>query len=167
MCGRLKNEVYNVALGVFQRSRISKINRCFVERRPKMAKVNLTSLNKVLPYKADKKTKKRHVSSGNRNDPVSQAMAKCEDTAAVATLGMKFGLTEKEVRSRARTAPNFGQYRMVIGNRVRGIVRRIRAAKKRHKTLSPAEAAYPGAKAVANPSKPKVTKKKAKKARRR
>jgi len=109
-----------------------------------MAKVNLESLNKVLPCNtANKNTKRRHVSDKNRNDAVADALAKCNTTAEVATLGMKFGLTENEVRNRAKAAKNFGLYRMVIGNRIRGIASRIQKAKKKNIKLTQEEAAYP------------------------
>jgi len=111
-----------------------------------MAKTNLTSLNKILPnLTANKNTKRRHVTDHNRNDAIADALSKCENAADIAALGMKFGLTEQEVKTRAKSAPNFGQFRMVIGNRIRGVVRRISKAKKEGKKLTPAEAAYPKA----------------------
>ena len=132
-----------------------------------MAKINLESLNKVLPcLTANKNTKRRHVTDGNKNDAVADALAKCNSTADVAHLGMKFGLTENEVRTRAKDAKNFGLYRMVIGNRIRGVASRIRKAKKRNQKLTVTEAAYPKTKSgavkktVKKKSKKKVAKKK-------
>jgi hypothetical protein len=129
-------------------------------------KVNLQSLNKVVPcLTANKSTKRRHVSDHSRNDAVADALSKCNNAAEVGALGMKFGLTENEVRARARSAKNFGLYRMVIGNRIRGITNRIRKAKKKNQKLTLAEAAYPPKKSGAT-KKTKKAKKKAKKKKR-
>lgn len=130
-----------------------------------MAKVNLESLNKVLPCNtANKNTKRRHVSDHSRNDAVADALAKCNSAAEVGHLGMKFGLTENEVRNRAKSAKNFGLYRMVIGNRIRGISSRIQKAKKKSQKLTLTEAAYPkkreAVKKTAKKSKKKAAKKK-------
>lgn len=126
-----------------------------------MAKVNLESLNKVLPCRtANKNTKRRHISDGSRNDMVADALAKCNSTAEVAALGMKFGLTENEVRNRAKSAKNFGLYRMVIGNRCRGIASRIKKAKQKNQKLTQAEAAYPKKREVVKKAKKVVKKKK-------
>ena len=130
-----------------------------------MAKaVNLESLNKVLPHTtANKDTKRRHISDHNKNDAVADALGKCNSAAEVGALGMKFGLTENEVRNRAKAAKNFGLYRMVIGNRIRGVVNRIGKAKKKNQKLTQAEAAYPKSGAVkktAKKSKKKAAKKK-------
>lgn len=122
-------------------------------------KVNLDSLNRVLPNRtAGKGTKKRRVSDHHRNDGVAAELAKCNTAAEIGNLGMRFGLSEKEVRARARSAPNFGQYRMVIGNRIRGVVGKIRKAKQKNIRLTVAEAAYPK-------TAPKVASKPVKKAK--
>ena len=60
------------------------------------AKVNLESLNKVLPNRtANKNTKRRYVSDHHRNDVVSDELSKCNTAAEIGNLGMKFGLSEK------------------------------------------------------------------------
>lgn len=126
-------------------------------------KVSLSNLNKVLPHNLTKKGgKKRRVTSHNRNDQVAAELAKCNSASEVGAFAMRFGLSEREVRTRAKAAPNFGQYRMVIGNRIRGIVNRIRKAKQKGVKLSPAAAAYPKGDVAS-----KVPVKKAKKASKR
>ena len=105
---------------------------------------NLESLNKVLPnLTANKSTTKRRVTDGNKNDVIADELAKCNSAAEIAALGMKFGLSEQDVRNRCKTAKNFGLYRMQVGNLIRGIVARIRKAAKKNVKLTPAEAAYP------------------------
>ena len=113
------------------------------------------SLNKVLPFNVAKKgSTRRHVSDKNKNDAVAEALAKCDSTADVATLGVKFGLSDAEVSARAKTSKNFGLYRMVIGNRIRGIVAKVGKAKMEGKKLTLTDAAYPPKKAA----KPKAVK---------
>ena len=126
------------------------------------------SLNKVLPFNVAKKgSTRRHVSDKNKNDAVAEALAKCDSTADVATLGVKFGLSDAEVTTRAKASKNFGLYRMVIGNRIRGIVAKVGKAKMGGKKLTLTDAAYPPkkvAKKVAKKVVKKVTKKVTKKA---
>ena len=109
-----------------------------------MAKVNLESMNKLVPCNtANKNTKRRHISDHSKNDAVAEQLSKCNDAAEVGALGMRFGLTEDEVRNRAKSAKNFGLFRMVIGNRCRGVANRIKKAKQKNQKLTLAEAAYP------------------------
>lgn len=109
----------------------------------KMAKANFSSLNKALPCTTKGKTKKRRISSGNRNDAVADALAKCSNAEEVALIGIRFGLTETDIRNRAKAAKNFGLFRMVIGNLCRGVVNRIAQAKEKGVKLTVAQAAYP------------------------
>lgn len=129
-------------------------------------KVSLESLNKILPNRtAGKGSKKRKLSNNQRNDAVATELAKCDSAATVGYMAMKFGISEQEVRARVKSAPNFGQFRMVIGNRIRGIANKIRKAGKGKLTLT--EAAYPkSAKQTKKTVKKAVKKvKKAKKAK--
>ena len=107
----------------------------------------------------------------SRQDPVSEELANCNGVDEIAALAVKFGITDEEIRSRMSHAPNFGQFRMVVGNRLRSVVKRIEAAEKAGMTLSASDAAYPKeAKARAkkakaekkSPAKKKVAAKKAK-----
>jgi len=119
--------------------------------------MKLNDLNKVLPCNMVGKDKKRRkVSDANRHDAVADALAKCNSTLEIAALGVKFGLTEEEVKSRAASAKNFGLYRMTIGNRIRGIVSRIQKAAKKGIKLSQHDAAYPGKREKAPRTLPKA-----------
>ena len=127
-----------------------------------MSKVNLASLNKVLPCNtANKSTDRRNVSKNHKNDAVATELAKCNNAEDVGNFAMKLGISEQEVRTRAKAAKNFGLYRMVIGNRARGIAKKMVAAKNAGVKLTFADAAYPP-KAVKKVAK-KVTKKTTKK----
>ena len=146
--GERNNKVRNVNMELnpsfvcYGNGRTKTVNNFLGEH--KMAKINFESLNKVLPCQPAKKgSKKRKVSSGSRNDAVSDALAKCTCAADVANFGMRFGLTEVDVRARAKKAPNFGQYRMVMGNLARGVVNRIAIAREKGQKLTVAMAAYP------------------------
>lgn len=132
---------------------------------------NLENLNKVLSCNTVGKDKKRRkVADASRRDAVAEALAKCNSTAEIAALGIRFGLSEDEVKTRAQSATNFGLYRMTIGNRIRGVVSRIQKASRKGMKLSNHDAAYPPKRArTAKPAKKtikpvkKVAKKVAKK----
>lgn len=124
-----------------------------------MAKVNLNSLDKALPNRTAGKTKKRRVSDHSRSDKVAEALSKCDSASAIGNLAMQFGISEKEIRARAAAAPNFGQFRMVVGNRVRGIARRVAKAKQKGQKLTLTDAAYPKAKAGGGAKKVEKAKK--------
>lgn len=82
--------------------------------------------------------------TGGRDDAVRAKLNECTTPAQVADLASAFGISDKEIEYRAKAASNFGQFTMVIGNRMRGIVRRIEDAKAKDKDLSPADAASKG-----------------------
>lgn len=129
------------------------------------SKPNFDSLNTALPCKTKKKGgKQRRVCSGNRNDAVSDAFAKCSNAADIAHLAMKFGITEQEIRTKAKMAPNFGQFNMTMRNKIRGIVKRIAEAKEKGVRLTMAEAAQ-GKKATKKAPAKKATKKAKKKSK--
>ena len=75
----------------------------------------------------------------HKADKVGDALAKCDTPAAVAKVAKEHGITEEEIVQRGKSAPNFGQFRMVLGNRIRG----IKARMAKDKSLTPAQAAYP------------------------
>ena len=54
-----------------------------------------------------------------------------------------FGLTREEVLAKAARATGFGQFRMALGNRIRGICRRLELARRDAREMSLREAAYP------------------------
>ena len=130
----------------------------------KMFGTELARLDKLLVYTPAKKgSKKRHVSTGSVNDRIREEMNKCDSASKIAILAQKMGITGEELMTRAKSAPNFGQFSMVIGNRLRGIVTRLAKAKRAGKKLTVVDAAYPkkvtSVKATAK-TKKKVAKKK-------
>ena len=91
----------------------------------------------------------------SRQDEIGDKLTKAETVQAVGKLATSFGITEEEVVDRAKKAPNFGQWRMVLGNRIRGIARRMEEG------MSKKDAAYPAKRAKAGKVTPgkKVVKK--------
>jgi len=75
---------------------------------------------------ASKKSKKRRVwRNGKRGDAIGRLLDQCQLPAEIGELAVKFGMHPDEVVSKAKSAPNFGQFRMVIGNCMRGIISRM------------------------------------------
>lgn len=108
--------------------------------------------------------------SNARSDSVSENLGDCQTPEEIAAFAAQFGINQDEINERVEKAPNFGQFRMVIGNRIRGIVNRIAKAKEKGEKLSVEHAAYPkkNTKTVAKGGKaPKGAKKKAAKKRSR
>jgi len=68
--------------------------------------------------------KRRIRRNGKRRDVVSRLLAKCQSASEMAELAVKFGMNPHEVMRRAKSAPNFGQFRMSIGNCIRGVISR-------------------------------------------
>ena len=123
-------------------------------------KVSLVGLDKILPATPAKKgSKRRNVTDKARHDRITEELSKCNSASEIGTLAMKFGLSEQEVRERARNAKNFGLFRMVIGNRMRGVAAKISKAKKKNIKLTLHDAAYP----PGGKTKTKTAKKKKKK----
>ncbi len=77
----------------------------------------------------------RKVSTG-RADKVTEVLSKCNTRDEISDLCSKFGMTEGELDYRWRRAPNFGQFRMVIGNRLRGISSRMKKAEDKGESIS-------------------------------
>ncbi|MCK5612580.1 hypothetical protein KAR91_62490 [Candidatus Pacearchaeota archaeon] len=130
-----------------------------------MAKANrFEKINKMLPITlAGKgKAKTRKVATGRTvSDGLAKQMAECQLPSNLAMLASKFGFTDEDITRWAKEAPNFGMFRMRVGNRLRGVVTRIAKAKKSGVTLSVKDAAYPKkAKVKAKSSKKKTAKKK-------
>lgn len=76
-----------------------------------------------------------------RPDAISDLLAFCRSASQIAAIASAFGLTKKEILGNARRASSFGQFRMVIGNRMRGIAKRVVAARKKGIILSAGKAA--------------------------
>lgn len=79
----------------------------------------------------------------SRQDAVSEALNGCNGIDDIAALAKKFGITEEEIKTRLTTAPNFGHFRMVVGNRMRSIANRLEKAQHDGVKLSVTDAAYP------------------------
>lgn len=94
----------------------------------------------------------------SRNDKTAEALAKADTPAAMGKLAVQHGISVEEILERGRKSPNFGQFRMVLGNRIRGVVKR----RKENPSLSMADAANPPKRSRASSGK-KVGKKVAKK----
>lgn len=102
---------------------------------------NLKTAFGKFTIRTDKKGS-RKVAEG-RQDAISKGIANCATPEDFVKLGNKFGIREAEVVERATAAPNFGQFRMTMGNRLRGIVARLEEAKENGKKITAEEAAYP------------------------
>jgi len=76
-------------------------------------------------------------------DAIAEAFGQCQRPSEIAELAYRFGLTKAEILSKARRARGIGQYRMILTNRIRGIVRRLDKAGRRGIRLRLREAAYP------------------------
>ena len=60
-------------------------------------------------------------------DAVSQLLDSCQNASAIAREAHKFGLTWVELLEKGKSASTFGQFRMVVGRRMRGICRRLKS----------------------------------------
>ncbi len=75
----------------------------------------------------------RHNKDGTRrldakatiDDQTSADLAACQTETELRAFGVRWGLTETELDQHAEQAPNWGQFRMVVGNRARGTQRRL------------------------------------------
>lgn len=76
-----------------------------------------------------------------RSDAISDLLALCRSASQIAAVASIFGVTKKEIVVKAQNASSLGQFRMVIGNRMRGIARRIAEAKRKGIIISAAQAA--------------------------
>lgn len=63
------------------------------------------------------------IASDGRGDRVAQELANCKDVDSLVAFASEF-IPEGDVREYLGKAPNFGQFRMVIGNRIRGAINR-------------------------------------------
>lgn len=82
--------------------------------------------------------------SAARGDEISERLSACATPSDVADFASAVGLTNGEIAHRASNASNFGQFRMVIGNRVRGIIKVLEEAQKAGKVMSKEQAAALG-----------------------
>lgn len=106
-----------------------------------MAMKDLNTMDNLAP-RVKKSTGSRRITV-SKNDEVSTMLEAAGTPEEVGKLLKSHGVTEEEIFQRAQSAPNFGQFRMVAGNRLRGIVNRLSAASQSGETLSKTDAAYP------------------------
>ena len=66
--------------------------------------------------------------TGGCNDAVTDLLASCQTPSELADMALRFGVPAEEISRRAGRAATFGQFRMAIGNRIRGVVRRLQRA---------------------------------------
>jgi len=85
-----------------------------------------------------KKGRKLH---GGRNDAVTILLADCDSPTKIARMAHRFGMTQADINRKAKTASGFGQFRMAIGNKIRGICTRLENAQKSGDKLSLKKAA--------------------------
>lgn len=140
-----------------------------------MAKNRFAKIDALLPItlKGKGKEKSRKIATDRTvQDKLATQMAECQLPSEIALLASKFGFEDKDIIQWAKDAPNFGMFRMRVGNRARGVMSRIARAKKAGQTMTVKEAAYAkrtrtktGTKAVAKKAivKKTATKKTAKK----
>ena len=78
------------------------------------------------------------------NDAVTDLLSRCQSVSDLAKVAYSFGVSAEEIRRKARSASGFGQFRVSIGNRVRGIAQRLERAKRRGVPLTIQAAAKMG-----------------------
>jgi len=78
---------------------------------------------------------------GGRNDAITDLLAGCDSPAKIAHVAHKFGMDRADINQKASNASGFGQFRMAIGNKLRGICTRLEHAQRSGKKLSIKKAA--------------------------
>jgi len=124
-----------------------------------------SKIDDLLPIttKGKGKEKTRKIATDKTiTDKLATQMAECQLPSEIALLASKFGFEDKDIIQWAKDAPNFGMFRMRVGNRARGVMSRLAKAKKEGRTLTVKEAAY--AKRTRTATKATVKKATAKKA---
>ena len=80
---------------------------------------------------------------GGRNDGITDLLAKCSGPAEIAIMAHRFGISRAEISQKAKNASSFGQFRMAIGNKLRGICSRLEQSLRKGDKLSLKKAANP------------------------
>ncbi len=73
--------------------------------------------------------------SNNKTDAITELLAKCQTPSELALLAYNFGCSAEEIHIKAQRASSFGQFRMAVGNRLRGICNRLRNRPVRKDTI--------------------------------
>ena len=77
------------------------------------------------------------------NDAITELLAQCQSPAELAMMAHRFGIEADEIYAKASRASGFGQFRMVLGRRVRGVAKRIDKARRSGLKWTLQKAAYP------------------------
>lgn len=70
------------------------------------------------------------------NDAVTDLLARCQSASDLGRVAYAFGVAAAEIRGKAKAASGFGQFRVSLGNRIRGIAQRLERAKRRGSPLT-------------------------------
>jgi len=100
---------------------------------------NLDNIPKLLL----KESKRKRRNNNNLMDAIGIKMAECKLPSEIAELAQKFGVERKEIYRRADKATNSGQFRMIMLNRIRSIIRKLKVAQSLNIKITPQQAAYP------------------------
>jgi len=95
----------------------------------------------------------RRCLNGGCNDAVTDLLGQCQSPSQLAQIAGRFGLSAEEITCKAQRAVGFGQFRMAIGNRIRGIVRRIDRARRQGRPITVERAARPSRRPRQRPAK--------------
>jgi len=130
---------------------------------------------KTNSYKTGEREGKRKIGK-SRGDEVSKTLADLATPSDVAELAIGLGMSKKEIMHRAETAANFGGFRMIIGNRIRAMIKIKKLAGQKKIQITNEQAAAAGCgktwasasdleavKKVTSKAKPKKATKKAEK----
>lgn len=101
---------------------------------------SLLPLNKLsnLAMKVRKSDGQRHIVEHN-NGSIGNELSEAANPAEIGAIALAHGIRLDEIMERGKGAPNFGQFRMVLGNRIAAIIRRQES----DKALTLEQAAYP------------------------
>ena len=72
---------------------------------------------------------------------MTDLLAGCDSPTKIAQMAHKFGVDRADINQKAENASGFGQFRMAIGNKIRGICTRLEHAQKSGDKLSLKKAA--------------------------
>lgn len=88
-----------------------------------MAKKSQTPLSQIC-FRQYAKTEKRKVGDAV-DDPIADQLARAQNAEQMAEIAIKGGIPREVVEEKASKAPNPGQFRMTLGNLLRGVLSRV------------------------------------------
>ncbi len=95
---------------------------------PRVSLKELDGMKNIAPHIGARSGERRR-SKHTKPDKVSEALAACGLPSELGNFAVKAGIPSERVLDIARRAPNWGQFRMVIGNCIRGALARTAKAK--------------------------------------